>query len=286
MLTLNRGSRGALVSLALLLTACSRDGRDDMTWARRALERNDTLEVVATDRDSHSFTVRVRSSGELRVVRLEELVAAAPSAAAPGTSAGVPSPKAPAVPPTVPPVAAAASAAAEPEPPPLPATVPVPRATPGSLTPQRPGGEEAAGRVLEAGPGYSIKSSGAGAVAPRAAAASVTSSALERRHDPIVCQGVQLLHIDNRNLVFDGDAVSAEDGCEIHITNSRISAAGVGILARAARVYIDNSQVEGDQASIDASEGAQVYAAWSRFKGLSRRLDTAAFHDLGGNIWN
>jgi hypothetical protein len=95
-----------------------------------------------------------------------------------------------------------------------------------------------------------------------------------------------MLHIDNRNLVFDGDAVSALDGCEIHITNSHISASGVGVAARAANVHIDNSQIEGEQASIDLSDGAQVYAASSRFKGLSRRLDTATVHDLGGNIWN
>jgi hypothetical protein len=115
---------------------------------------------------------------------------------------------------------------------------------------------------------------------------SASSAPLERRHEPIVCQGPRLLHIDNRNLVFDGDAVSALDGCEIHITNSHISARGVGVVARAADVHIDNSQIEGEQASIDASDGAQVYAASSRFKGLSRRLDTAVVHDLGGNNWN
>jgi hypothetical protein len=101
-----------------------------------------------------------------------------------------------------------------------------------------------------------------------------------------VCQGARLLHIDNRNLVFDGDAVSAEDGCELHITNSHISAGGIGVLVRAANVHIDNSLIEGEQGSIDASQGAQVYAASSRFRGLSRRVDTAALHDLGGNVWN
>jgi len=109
---------------------------------------------------------------------------------------------------------------------------------------------------------------------------------VERRHDPIVCQGARLVQIDNRNLVFDGDAVSAEDGCEIHITNSRITAGGVGVSARAASVYVDNSQIEGNTASIDASQGAQIYAEQSRFLGLARRLDNAAFHDLGGNVWN
>jgi len=146
------------------------------------------------------------------------------------------------------------------------------------------------GRTLESGPGYAIKvasqaSSGAAGRAQRERS-SKTNAAVERRHEPIICQGNRLLQIDNRNLEFDGDAVSAEDGCEIHITNSHITAKGVGISARAALVHIDNSQIEGDSASIDASNGAQVYASSSRFKGLSRRLDSSSFHDLGGNVWN
>jgi len=145
------------------------------------------------------------------------------------------------------------------------------------------------GRVLESGPGYAIKA--ASKTTPVTARvererSSTTSSAVERRHDPIVCQGDRFLQIDNRNLEFDGDAVTAEDGCEIHITNSHISAKGVGVFARSANVHIDNSQIEGDSASIDASDGAQVYVSSSRFKGISRRVDASAFHDLGGNVWN
>jgi hypothetical protein len=138
--------------------------------------------------------------------------------------------------------------------------------------------------------GYSIKAAPASPAAAGSSArlrdAGVTSAVVERRREPIVCQGARMLHIDNRNLEFDGDAVSAQDGCEIHITNSHISATGVGVLARHANVHIDNSLIEGDGGSIDASEGAQVYAASSHFRGLSRRLDSATFHDLGGNIWN
>jgi len=145
------------------------------------------------------------------------------------------------------------------------------------------------GRVLESGPGYAIKA--ASKTTPVTARvererSSTTSSAVERRHDPIVCQGDRFLQIDNQNLEFDGDAVTAEDGCEIHITNSHISAKGVGVFARSANVHIDNSQIEGDSASIDASDGAQVYVSSSRFKGISRRVDTSSFHDLGGNVWN
>src|SRR5207253_8789604 len=70
---------------------------------------------------------------------------------------------------------------------------------------EAPGG----GRVLKSGPGYSIKASAAPAPATggRLRDTAVTSAAIERRHEPIVCQGQRLLHIDNRNLEFDGDAV-------------------------------------------------------------------------------
>jgi hypothetical protein len=143
------------------------------------------------------------------------------------------------------------------------------------------------GRTLESGPGYVIKTASKAAAATRARErSSPTSAAVERRHDPIVCQGDRLLQIDNRNLEFDGDAVSAQDGCEIHITNSHITAKGVGVSVRAANVHIENSQIEGDTASIDASKGGQVYASSSTFKGISRRLDNSSFHDLGGNVWN
>jgi len=277
--------------LALLtLTACARSGQDEMSWARAALERNQGIEVVAADQQSRTFTVRVKDTGELRMVRADEVIAAPALGAAAGEAAepaasGTPQTSSAATPEktaaTAAPDGAAPGEAAQP-------TEGQPQAQPASLAPQSAANVESApGRVLSAGPGYTIK-----AAAPATAAASsvrdtsITNAPVERRHEPIVCQGARLLHIDNRNLVFDGDAVSAEDGCEIHITNSRITATGIGVVARAANVHIDNSLIEGDQASISASEGAQVYAASSQFKGLSRREDSAAFHDLGGNVWN
>ena len=268
----------------VLLAACGHEGPNEMSWARAALERNKALEVVAADQQSRTFTVRLRESGELRTVRADAVIASLASA---------------------PPAAVAAAArqnqqagaAAEPAvaqtdtasggetaaPAPAAVTRPDPVLTSETSTDLA---KVAPGRVLESGPGYSIAA--AQAATPGAARMRETASSapLERRHEPIVCQGARMLHIDNRNLVFDGDAVSAMEGCEIYITNSHISASGVGVAARAASVHIDNSQIEGEQASIDLSQGAQVYAASSRFKGLSRRLDTATVHDLGGNIWN
>ncbi len=264
----------ALVALA----ACAPEGQDEMSWARAALARNDRIEVVAADRQSGTFTVRVKDTGELRMVRADQLIAGpALPANAPAAAAGTAAPPA-ATPVTAEdgPLASAGEAAVRQD------------AKPQAAAPAGTRADTAGGRVLKEGPGYTIKaaSTAAPAAGGRVRDSTVTSAAVERRHEPIVCQGSRLLHIDNRNLEFDGDAVSAQDGCEIHITNSHISATGVGVTARHANVHIDNSLIEGDAASIDASDGAQVYAASSRFRGLSRRADTAAFHDLGGNIWN
>lgn len=284
-----RALRAPACIALLALAACARQGGDEMSWARTALERNDRIEVVAADEQSRTFTVRMKDTGELRMVRADQLIAGVSAPAAGAASAKTPPQAAPASPPAPPePLAADSGAARAGE-----AAVPEPSNTePVRPVASAPGGTSAeagaGGRVLKSGPGYSIKA----AATPTPAAggrmrdSGVTSAAVERRHEPIVCQGQRLLHIDNRNLEFDGDAVSAQDGCEIHITNSHISATGVGVSARAANVHIDNSQIEGDAAAIDASEGAQVYAASTRFRGLSRRADSAAFHDLGGNIWN
>jgi hypothetical protein len=270
----------------LLLAACGREGQDEMSWARAALERNKALEVVAADQQTRTFTVRLKDSGELRTVRADEIVA---SLASTDATRPAPAPK----PPAAEPVSAAtalaqADSSASPGEAAAPPAGEAVRSEPMSLTPQSAAvpPSTGGGRVLESGPGYSITAAQAAVPAAARGRESAVSAPLEHRHEPIVCQGSRLLHIDNRNLVFDGDAVSASDGCEIHITNSHISASGVGVTARAANVHIDNSQIEGEQASVEASEGAQIYAASSRFKGLSRRLDTAVVRDLGGNIWH
>ena len=274
----------------LVLGACGREGQDEMSWARGALERNKSIEVVAADQQSRTFTVRVKDGGELRTVHADEVIGS-PAGASAGTAAHplndrtpTPSAASEAAPVEQPVVQAQSAGDAEPA---AVAETPVTHSQP-VLTSESSAGLEHAtpGRVLESGPGYSITSAQAAMPGAARMRDSASSAPLERRHEPIVCQGSRLLHIDNRNLIFDGDAVSAMDGCEIHITNSHISASGVGIAVRGANVHIDNSQIEGDQASIEASQGAQVYAASSRFKGLSRRLDTAAVHDLGGNTWN
>ena len=219
----------------------------ELDWARDALARNGALEVVSSDSADGTITVRVKSTGELRRVRASEVIAA-------------------------------------------------PAPDSGSTRSRRAVGldstsaDSGAGRVIASGPGYSIKAAGPGSAPAQpestSDAGAARNVAAEHRHDPLVCQGAQLIQIDNRNLVFDGDAVSVESGCELHITNSSITAHGIGVAARGASVHIDNSIIEGSGGAVDASDGAQVYAHSSVFKGLIRRNDTAAFHDLGGNVGN
>lgn len=293
----NHVLRVAACASLLGLAACARQGESEMSWARAALERNDRIEVVAADEQSRTFTLRLKETGELRMVRADQLIGGISAPAGPADSARS-APSLPAAPATA--VATAGAAATSPQaasPAAEPAVArPGEAAVPEQVNAEPPQPEPAApppadtggGRVLKAGPGYSIKATGVPAPTRSAQQreTQVTSAPVERRHEPIVCQGQRLLHIDNRNLEFEGDAVSAQDGCEIHITNSHISATGIGVSARAANVHIDNSLIEGDSAAIDASEGAQVYATSTRFKGLSRRADNASFHDLGGNVWN
>jgi hypothetical protein len=146
---------------------------------------------------------------------------------------------------------------------------------------------DSGGRVIAKGPGYSIvATSPASSRQAAGGGTKVTDAPLETLHEPIVCQGQRVLNIDNRDIRFDGNAITAEDGCELHITNSRISAGGVAIRARNASVHIENSEIEGRRASIDATGAAQIYAEASTFKGAARRLGQAAIHDLGNNAWD
>jgi hypothetical protein len=298
------------VLIAAVLAAASGCQRasvppDQAAWARAALERNATLEVVGSDPATGTFTVRVKSTGEVRTVHIDELVGSLPvgagtpvapssatevaqnppSAAPAATPAAAPPPETPPPSPsaaeTSPPASGPGGAAAPPADasagagPDHQATPPVPKVAAG------PGD-----RLLRSGPGYSISASGPATAAASTAAGTDAAArpAVQRRHDPIICQGARPMRIDNQNLAFDGDGLSAEDGCELLITNSHISARGVGVQARNASVHIANSQIEGDPNAVDASGDAQVYARFSSFKGTIHHNDTATFHDLGGNV--
>lgn len=332
----NRGLARALCTLGcalLILSGCDRlSSRGDTQFARAALARNPDLTIVASDKDANTFTVQVKGSNELRVVRADEVIGTLPSTGVAPTVAenseiakASPAPEAaPAAESEEPSKTAAAAgepaqpadhvAAAQPDGgqpgtglksgsgfvtdaagntrtfggAEAPAGANDTSASAPAATAEKAGTE---GKVLASGPGYTVTAGEPHANRPiRLAEAtelkSPSNAVLERRYDPMICQGNRLIQINARNIEFEGDGLSALDGCELHITNSHIIAHGLGLSVRAANVHIQNSIIEGDGGSISASRGAKVYTQQSTFKGLSRRLDTATFEDLGGTHWD
>lgn len=288
-----------LLGAALVLSAgCERfESQSEVEWARSALARNPAYEILATDTSAGVFTVRDTASGEVRTLRVEDLVAT-PISATRASAKNAQPPAQPAPAPTPTPDAdsamSAADAAPETEPGAEPQTtelVAIDRANEGSTIVEGPGFSIKRGSEPPApksdngtleGPGYSITRTDPSSrqAAPRA---ETTASVAERRTDPIICQGDRLMRIDGETLDFSGDALIAENGCDLYITNARIRAGGVGIIARQARVHIVNSEIGGTLGSYEASDGAEIYVARSTFSGVGRRFDTATMNDLGGN---
>ncbi len=289
--TLRNACRGiSAIAILTLLTACVRHESDEMAWAKAALARNPQLEVLASDADKGVITVRARDSGEVRALRLEEIAAAPLSQ----LSANVAPAEARAIPETTqtpPPEAVAANtpAATTVETPPPPAAVPPPvEPTPAppqasATTTREPADykvDRSDGRIRVTGPGVSIVSEKKAPISQTSAAATDRTGGL-----PVICEGQRSMHIDNRTINVEGDAVTASGGCELYITNSKLTGTGAGINVQDAIVHIDNSIVKGAQASIDAEGAARLYARNTQFEGLSRRSDQATISDLGGNLW-
>src|SRR5688572_7631131 len=77
-----RGSARALCTIGsalLILTGCDKLTHGDVDFARAALERNPDITIVAADKDAKTFTIQVKGSNELRVLRVDEIVGSVPS---------------------------------------------------------------------------------------------------------------------------------------------------------------------------------------------------------------
>jgi hypothetical protein len=277
-----------VLAFTLALTACTKqESAREIDWAKSALARNPAFEIVATDESAGVFTVRDTRTGETRTLKLNELIAAP----LPARDASPPAPVQEAEP-EVPdaPVAAEDPALVENQTT-EPRTETVTAVNPGtgsalatgpgySITRGADENSDAAD-TLE-GPGYKIES----APKPERAADEVRAANVERRTDPIICQGNRLMRIDGETIEFTGDAIVAERGCDLYISNARIRAGGVGIIARQqARVHIVNSTIGGTRGSYEASDGAEIYVARSTFTGVGRRFGGGSMTDLGGNSY-
>jgi hypothetical protein len=137
--------------------------------------------------------------------------------------------------------------------------------------------ERSGGQVRVTGPGLSIVSAGTAAPAPEAPP--------PRNVDPIICEGARMLRLNDRRISVDGDAVTARGGCELHITNSRISATGTGLVVRDATVIVTNSEISGGEASFDAGAGSKLILQGATLDGTTRRDERADVQELGGNRW-
>jgi hypothetical protein len=282
---------------ASLLAACSPGERvREIDWAKAALARNPAYEILATDESAGVFTVRDTAGGAVHTLRLQDLIATP----LPARAAAVAPAAAPAASPDAAPDPAPETAVENPQPAktgdPLLAdqtteSVHGVRAGTGDPLAEGPGysitrgdGDKPVATPTIEGPGYSITRHESEKGEAGARAEAVVSS-VERRTDPIVCQGDRLMRIDGETIEFTGDAVIAEKGCDLFISNANIRAGGVGIIARQARVHIVNSTIGGTRASYEASEGAEIYVARSTFAGIGRRFDSATMNDLGGNSY-
>jgi hypothetical protein len=282
--------RALALSILGGLSACARHEQDEIAWAKSALARNPQLEVLASDAEKGVITVRERDSGEVRALRLDDIAAGPVSqlsttaVPAPAAPAGVPE-VAQASPPDSTTASAPATAVAE-APPSLPASAvePAPSAPPASVTtakePPDYKVERSDGRIRVTGPGVSIVTE---KTVPSTQASA--TSAAKANGLPVICEGQRSMHIDNRTINVEGDAVIASGGCELYITNSKLTGTGAGISVQDAIVHVDNSIVKGVRASIDAEGAARLYTRNTQFEGLSRRSDQAMISDLGGNRW-
>ena len=280
-------SSAAVVIPLLLLGACAKqEPSSEVAWAKAALARNPAIEILSTDEATGTLKFRDTTTGAMYLVKPQELMAAPlpvklAQTNVPATPAAAPEPA----------TSAAAEAAVEPveaAPAQTTETVAATRGSGESLA-EGPGysitrgaqQDSVASSSLE-GPGYSITRDAPASHQSQPDAEAVASN-VEKRTDPIICQGDRLMHIDGETIEFTGDAVIAENGCDLYISNARIRAGGVGIIARQARVHIVNSTIGGTLGSYEASQGAEIYVARSTFAGVGRRFDTATMNDLGGN---
>jgi hypothetical protein len=280
-------------SIALLLGACNRQSAPQeisttapaaqnqsqassaIEWARDALTRNPQVELVATDANAQVFTIRDKQTGEVSAIKLNELAAApiaqlratAPSEqASPALEsqtaqlAAAPTPQ-----------ETATNAAQESSAP--PAATATSGDSSGNYTIER-----SEGQVRVTGPGVSIVSSGSGSEGG-------TQDATQNAVEPIICEGRRMVHLDNREIFVEGDAITVRGGCELYITNSRVVATRTGIVVQDGIVHVSNSHIEGQEGSFDADSRAKVFVRASTFRGLPRRSELAQVQDQGGNRW-
>lgn len=279
-------ARLATIFLAgVAISGCNSKVNSELDWARSALERNPQIKVLAADAEKNTIQVRIKSTGEvvtltpgeLAAIPIGDLVAQANTANATPATTAVSEPRTDN---SVATSAAKTTSTTEP----ISAEAKVEPTESSEVVEPQTGNKPTYtvhredGKVRVTGPGVSIESN-------QTAQVNAANADNARFNEPIICDGKRLLHLDNKRLKVSGDAVIARGGCELHITNSFITASGTGVIVQDATVHITNSEITGGESSLTTNGGARVLYRNSKFNGLARRDAKATIQDQGGNTW-
>ena len=302
-----------LISVSVLAGCGAKGDKGSLEAAKAAIAADPDLEIVATDEANGVITVRIKSSGQITVVKASDLK--------PGVALVV-KPAAPAAPPAA--EAAAPAATSRPA-----ASVSVQGGNAGvsvkggggaqgSVQASSGGGiemKDASGSITlkdgkiqarQGGQGVTLDASGVtlnpdgsvslgggavkvggGGSAGGAAAGGGTTAAREKtkRTSPVFCRAASEVRLDNVFLdVAGGDAINAEGGCTLWIRHSHVSAGGWGLIVQGgATIIIEDSLIEGRTGSMNIQDGGEVSSLASTFRGRFTRRPEAEFKDKGGN---
>jgi hypothetical protein len=278
------------------LAACTARGDKRLEAAKALISADPDLEIVATDERAGVITVRVKSTGQINVLKAEDVQAGklvkqasaaerAEAAAAGGVSATA----------TGDGVRLEGGGARV-------------KATDGSGGKKGLQVDAADGTSVTLGgsgggvkidaPGASVRLGGGhadGAVEVGTPRAGVTggggggggrSERPVRRKltDPVTCRSDQNVRLERVRIEVAGDAVIAEDNCNLFIIDSEIVAGGWAVLTRgAADVVIEDSLIDGRRGAVSVGGSGDVTAKSSTLRGRIDRSGEGDFHDRGGN---
>jgi hypothetical protein len=94
-----------------------------------------------------------------------------------------------------------------------------------------------------------------------------------------------MVHMDDREIEADGDAVIVRDGCEMFITNSRIVASGTAVTVRNGDGPHLEQPCPRRNRLLRRGRPFKDVRARLPFQGLARRDELALVQDQGGNRW-
>ena len=301
-----------LISVSALAGCGAKGDKGNLEAVKAAIAADPDLEIVATDEANGVITVRIKSSGQITVVRASDLKPGVALVIKPAASAA-------------PPAAVAAAPAAESR---STASVGVQAGNAGvsvkggggqgSVQASSGGGiemKDASGSITlkdgkiqarQGGQGVTLDASGVtlnpdgsvslgggavkvggGGSAGGAAAGGGATAAREKtkRTSPVFCRAASEVRLDNVYLdVAGGDAINAEGGCTLWIRHSHVSAGGWGLIVQGgATIIIEDSLIEGRTGSMNIQDGGEVSSLASTFRGRFTRRPEAEFKDKGGN---